>query len=184
MRRLFPRGPLLGSLLAVCFTAGCGSVKSPEPVLGAPTDTVAVRVSSPSPVELWSDERVCRSPCTRNLDVRNKTFEVRVPELPDSPSFEIPETDRDVIVQVHPSRYELIGAGATLGVLGGGAMIAGGGAALLDVAGREDFQGALGPGLITAAIGGALLAGGIVCAALSGTSVTMKELATLGSVRF
>jgi hypothetical protein len=171
-------------MLALSLAAGCGSVKSPEPVLGAPAETVAVRVSSPSPVELWSDERVCRSPCNRTIDVRNKEFEVRVPEMPDSPRFEIPETDREVIVQVRPAHYELIGAGATLGVLGGGAMIAGGGAALLDVAGREDFQGALGPGLITAAIGGALLAGGIVCAALSGTSVTMKELATLGPVRF
>lgn len=174
----------LGCLLALSFATGCGSVKSPDPVLGTPAAVVTVRVSSPSPVELWSDERVCRSPCTRAIDVRNRTFEVRVPELPDSPRFEIPETDRDVIVQVRPSHYELIGAGATLGVLGGGATIAGGGAALLDVAGREDFQGALGPGLITAAAGGALLAGGIVCAVLSGTSVTMKELATLGSFRF
>ncbi|NUO49681.1 MAG: hypothetical protein HOV80_12560 [Polyangiaceae bacterium] len=174
----------LGSLLLLSFAAGCGSVTSPDPVLGAPAETVAVRVSSPTPVELWSDERVCRSPCARTIDVRNKEFQVRVPELPDSPKFEIPQTDRDVIVQVHPSHYELIGAGATLGVLGGGAIITGGGAALLDVAGRDDFQGALGPGLITAAAGGALLAGGIVCAVLSGTSVTMRELATLGSFRF
>lgn len=174
----------LGCLLALSFAAGCGSVRSPDPVLGAPSGSVRVRLSSPSPVELWTEERVCRSPCTRTIDVRNKTFEVRVPELPDSPKFEIPETDRDVVVQVHPPRYELIGAGATLGVLGGGAVIAGGGAALLDAAGREDFRGALGPGLITAAAGGAVLAGGIVCAVLGGTSVTMKELATLGTFRF
>jgi hypothetical protein len=170
-------------LLAAC-SAGCGSVEKPAALRGSPTASVDVRVSSPRPVELWSDERVCRSPCEKRVEVQGKTFEVRVPELPDSPTFELPETDRDLLVQVHPSRHELVGAGATLGVLGGGATIAGGGAAVLDLAGNDDFQGALGAGLITAASGLAVVAGGIVCAALSGTSVTLKELAEAGTFRF
>jgi len=63
-------------------------------------------------------------------------------------------------------------------------MVAGGGAAVLDLVGREDFQGALTPGLITALSGAAVLAGGIVCAALGGTRVTVKELASAPMVRF
>lgn len=163
---------------------GCGSVQRPAELRGKPAGQVRVRVSSPRPAELWSDEKICVAPCERTLEVAGRAYEVRVPELPDSPSFEIPATDREILVQAHPSRVALVGAGATLGVLGGGTILAGGGAALLDVAGREDFQGALSPGLIAAASGGALLAGGIVCAALSGTSVTLKELAEAGLVRF
>jgi hypothetical protein len=166
-------------------TFGCGSIQRPQALRGRPTEYVEVRVSSPRPAELWSNEKICRAPCERTLPVGGATYEVRVPELPDSPSFEIPATDREVLVQVHPSHLELVGAGATLGAIGGGTLIAGAGAAALDLAGREDFQGALGPGLIAAASGAAILAGGIVCAALSGTSVTIKEIAeTGGAIRF
>jgi hypothetical protein len=174
------------SLFVAVTTAvlGCGSVQRPAELRGRPADPVAVRFSSPRPAELWSDSRICRGPCERTLAVADTTYEVRVPELPDSPRFELPATDREVLVQVHPSHVELVGAGATLGAIGGGTIVAGGGAALLDVVGRDDFQGAMAPGLIAAASGGALLAGGIVCAALSGTSVTLKELAEAGLVRF
>jgi hypothetical protein len=175
----------------VCGLA-CGSVQKPAEMRGQPLDPVDVRVSSPKPVELWSDAAtagageavICRSPCERTLSVDGRDFEVRVPELPDPPRFELPRTDREVLVQVHPAPYELIGAGATLGVLGGGAMIGGGGAAVLDLVGREDFQGALTPGLITVASGAAVLAGGIVCAVLGGTRVTVKELAAAPALRF
>jgi hypothetical protein len=178
--------PLRSTILAGTLACGlaCGSVQKPEQVRGKPRDPVDVRLSSPQPVELWSDAAICRSPCERTLAVEGKEFEVRVPELPDPPRFELPRTDREVLVQVHPPPHELIGAGATLGVLGGGAMIAGGGAAILDIVGREDFQGALTPGLITVASGAAVLAGGIVCAALGGTRVTVKELAGATRIQF
>ncbi len=165
-------------------SAGCGAVSGPDQVRGAIAPTSTVRFTSPEAAELWAEERVCRSPCERQLDVRGKTFEVRVPERPDPPTFALPPSDRTLVVQVHPSSPALVGAGATLGVVGGGALLVGGGVALLDVSGREDFAGTAPSGLITAAIGGAVLAGGIVCAALSGTRVTLKELAGSTAVRF
>lgn len=173
-----------GWLVLATTLVGCGSVQRPAELRGRPTDRLVVRVSSPRPAELWAEEKVCNTPCERSLPADATRYELRVPELPDSPSFELPSTDRELLIQARPSHLELVGAGATLGVIGAGTLITGAGAAALDAAGREDFQGALGPGLIAAASGGAILAGGIVCAVLSGTSVTIKEIAEIGKVRF
>jgi hypothetical protein len=177
-------------LAAAPFAAGCGAVRTAEPIRGPRTEEpVRVRVQSPRPVELWSagtddSARVCKSPCDERVPVEGRQFEVRVAELPDSPRFVIPPTTRGALVRVQPSRQALVGAGATLGTLGGAGMVVGGVIALADVAGNENFARAAAGGLITVAVGSAVLAGGIVCAALGGTEVDIVELADAGRVRF
>lgn len=187
-----PRTPWI---TAICiftgsFALACGSVHT----AGAPRGPVAssqvvVKVEAPRGVSLWhadpgAERIVCAAPCSEQVDVGGR-YEARVADLPDSPTFEIPASQRGAIVRVEPGPPVLPGLGVVTGTVGAAAMVIGGAFALGDLLGDEDLAGAALPGGIVVAAGGAVLAAGIVLAALSGTHVDVREaLRQPGTVRF
>jgi len=167
--------------LLASFAIGCGAVSKPVRTATARADgAVHVRVEGPNSVELWqadgSAKRVCAAPCERDVQAKGARFEARVIDLPDSPTFDLPPSPKGLVLKVEPAPRVLLGLGAVTGTVGGAVMIIGGAIALGDaLGGNSDLEGAALGGGITAAIGSAVLAAGIVLAALSGTRVNIRE---------
>lgn len=165
---------LLGGLALV----GCGGVSMPKTLKGPPSDAVPVRIEGPPRSELWDiaevPAEVCGLPCSTTL-IPGRDYEARIADLPDSPAFEVPRTSRGVNVRVEAGPRVLPGLGVVTSTVGAAVMVVGGAIVLGDVLGDEDFAGAALGGGVTVAIGSAVLAAGIVLAALSGTHVIVQE---------
>ncbi|NUP09610.1 MAG: hypothetical protein HOW73_26490 [Polyangiaceae bacterium] len=195
------RASCFRAAVLLAFAAGwtaCGSVRGPVALKGpAASGAVSVAVDAPKGVELWREEAssapgepslpvpVCAAPCAAEVLPGGARFQARVIDMPDSPPFDIPKTSRGAIVRVEPAPPVLPGLGAVTGTVGAAAMVIGGvfvaGDAfeddgLEDIEGDEgDFNDTALPGGIMIVAGGAVLAAGIVLAALSGTHVQIKE---------
>ncbi len=106
-------------------------------------------------------------------------------DMPDSPEMTLP-TSRKLVMKVEPAPRVLLGLGIVTGTAGSMGMLIGGVLIGMDQAGNRDLDGATLPGGITIAGGSAVLAAGIVLAALSGTRVEVVEVAdaALGGFRF
>lgn len=169
------RAALLGLLLV---TIGCGGVSMPKTLKGPASDAVPVRIEGPPRSELWDVQEVpaevCGLPCSTTL-IPGRSYETRISDLPDSPTFGVPRTSRGVNVRVETGPKVLPGLGVVTSTVGAAVMVVGGAIVLGDVLGDEDFAGAALGGGITVAIGSAVLAAGIVLAALSGTHVIVQE---------
>lgn len=166
---------------------GCGSVSMPQALKGPRAETVPARIDGPPGVRLWQRDEpaaeVCALPCSTTLQP-GRSYEARVVDLPDSPAFSVPSTARGVNVRVQVGPKVLPGLGVVTSTVGAAVMVVGGAIVLGDVVGDEDFAGAAPAGGITVAIGSAVLAAGIVLAALSGTHVIIEESKTGPAISF
>lgn len=177
---MFLNARLLGAAACTALV-GCSSVGPPPAVKAPVADGASIKVevqTAGTGIELWSvdaAQKICTAPCTADLVAGDAHYEARVVDLPDSPPFRVPKSER-AVVEVRPAAKVLPGLGAVTGTVGAAAMIIGGAFALGDALGdNPDLDGAALPGGLTAAAGGAVLAAGIVMVILSGTRVELHE---------
>ena len=177
------------TLAMVAFAStGCGSIEQQivGPIRPRGIPEVRLRVEAPQGVELRRrDEQGESLVCTGACDVTTSLgagvfYHAAVLDLPDSPSFRLPESERPLVVVVRTAPRIYPGLGAVLSTLGGAAVVLGGLTVGGAEGGRQGFENAGIPGLATMAVGAAVLAGGLVFAGLSGTHVTVSD----GGVKF
>jgi hypothetical protein len=155
---------------------GCGSVESRVSVPASPAPRVHVAAVADRPAALVdaADREVCATPCTVDVDPRSGPFVARIPEMPDSPPFELPPVE-SLQVTIVGGAPVLPGLAAVVGTVGGVGMAIGLTVLFADVGGVRDLDGlALPAGLVTAGAS-VVLSAGFVLWALSGTHVTLDE---------
>lgn len=175
---------------------------APEPTLGAP-GVVKLHVESPTPVRVVEEASttvgayggygfavqqlrpVCVSPCDKVIDGSDgRRFSLSPEDMPPPAPFTVAQMTGDVTLHVAPGSYGRRQAGFWLTVLGTTAAVTGGSFMLVDALtssiddpssdGSKD-GGVSTVGLVTLIGGGAVLVGGIVLLATSGTSVTLEQ---------
>jgi hypothetical protein len=120
------------------------------------------------------DREVCATPCALEVDPRRGPFVARIPEMPDSPPFELPAVE-SLQVTIVGGAPVLPGLAAVVGTVGGVGMAIGLTVLFADLGGVRDLDGlALPAGLVTAGAS-VVLSAGFVLWALSGTHVTLDE---------
>jgi len=180
------------ALVALTTLIGCGSASVPSEIKHpSRTGAAALKMEAPAGVELWRvdgdrEAVVCVAPCSAEVSPKGQRFEARVREMPDSPSIVLPPSDR-LVVKVETAPRVLLGLGVVTGTAGTMGMLVGGLLIGLDQSGNRDLAATTLSGGIILAAGSAVLAAGIVLAALSGTHVEVTELGEaleLGAIRF
>lgn len=168
--------------VALAAACGCGGVTRVGSALPGPAGDRRVDLHVEAPRNVAIVARPAAGPatvlCRGRCDVRAEVdvaYRAEVPDLPDSPAFALAPDRASTVIAVRPAPKVLPGLGGAIGTIGGGAMLAGGAVAAGDWLGSSDLAGAAPSGLITAAIGSAALAAGVVLAALSGTRVDIER---------
>ncbi|WP_437577209.1 hypothetical protein [Sorangium sp. So ce887] len=173
-------------------------VPVPAPTLGAP-GVVRLHVESPKPVRVIEEASttvgayggygfaihqfrpVCVSPCDKVIDGSDgRRYSLSPEDMPPPDPFTVSQMTGDVTLHVAPGSYGRRQGGFWLTVLGTTAVVTGGSFLLVDALVTSSSDGPKDTGLSTVSLvaligGGAVLVGGIVLLATSGTSVTLEQ---------